>query len=101
MTPATATAERERVFILAASKDQAETFTRQWMAEAPGRRLQDAIYVSSPTAVQGHMPGPEDRLVALDGHWHHPMAFGCNRALRRAAAKRRGPCFHLEHVRNL
>lgn len=61
---------RERVFILAASKDHAETFTRRWMAEGEGRRrVQDAIYFTRHS--QGLFVTEHDCIVELDGFWRN------------------------------
>lgn len=84
---ATATPTRERVFILAASKDQAAIFARHWAAEGPERRLQDAIYLHNRPSLEGYMVTKQDRVVAVDGHWLHPNSRHMESLLRRTLAK--------------
>lgn len=59
--------ERERVFILAASQEQAAIFARRWVAEGEGRGLTDAIYLTRYT--RGHFVTPQDRVVQLEGSY--------------------------------
>lgn len=82
---------RERVFILAASRDQAEFFQRRWQAEKPNsRRLQDAIYLHG-NALEGRMILPADRIVGVEGYWLHPKAVQIQRWLYRTCAKTNRP----------
>jgi hypothetical protein len=88
---------RERIFILAASGEQADIFRRRWQAEMPdSRRLQDAIYLHGNTAgLMGHVILPSDRLVGLEGYYRHPQADRIDTWLRRTLAKT-GRSFEIE-----
>jgi hypothetical protein len=79
---------RERVFILAASWDQAEIFRIRWQAEKSDRRLQDAIYLHGNTdGLMGHVVLPSDRVVGLEGYYRHPQAGRIQVWLKRTLAK--------------
>jgi hypothetical protein len=82
-----ATETRERIFILAASKEQAALFARRWVAEGEGRRLQDAIYLHDRASFDGHFVLPTDRVVGVEGYWRHPRSDYIERCLRRTLAK--------------
>ncbi|HEY3491568.1 MAG TPA: hypothetical protein VGK43_01365 [Solirubrobacterales bacterium] len=89
--------DRPRVFILAASRDQAHGFIQRWLAEDPTRRLQDAVYLGSRAAMQGRFVTDRDRVVAVEGHYRHRHAGQIEHELRRALAKT-GKNFDPEHV---
>lgn len=64
--------DRQRVFILAGSRDEARTWISQWVNEAPkDRRRGDCRYLSSARSLDGLHFGPNDRVVALPGADHH------------------------------
>lgn len=79
--------KRERVFILAASKDQAHLFARRWVAEEGERRMQDAIYVHDRPSLEGHFILEQDRVVGVEGFWRHPKTEHIEDCLRRTLAK--------------
>jgi len=78
--------KRDRVFVLASSKDQAALFARRWASEAPGRRLTDAIYLHG-GALDGHLILSGDRVVGVEGYWRHPKAEQIEQWLKRTLAK--------------
>lgn len=89
---------RERIFILASSKDQADIFARRWVAEGEGRRMQDARYLHGNTdALMGHMIFSTDRIVGVEGYWLHPKADQIEHWLRRTLPKTKRP-FEIESV---
>ncbi len=61
--------ERERVYVLASSKDQAAIFAREWAA-LPGRALADAKYLERRVDAQGLTPNAD--VVHLPGAWLAP-----------------------------
>lgn len=87
---------RERVFILAASKDQAALFADRWLAEDPTRRRQDAIYLGL-RILDGHRIEAADRIVGVEGYERHPRARQITDWLRRTLAKTGRP-FEIEPV---
>jgi hypothetical protein len=93
----TATATRERVYILAASAEQADIFARKWVAEDPARRLVDARYVGAYHHLHGVFLTEGDRVVEMDGADMHPKHFELLDCLHRWAAKTRRP-LNIERV---
>ncbi len=90
---------RERVFVLAASKDQADLFIRRWQTEKPNvRRLQDAIYLHGDTGgLLGHAILATDRIVGVEGYYRHPQAPKIEDWVCRTLAKT-GRAFEIEPV---
>jgi hypothetical protein len=63
---------RERVYILAASKDEAAIFAQEWVEASPGRALTDAV----PLGDLGSPPDglrPTDTVVELPGATLNPQ----------------------------
>jgi hypothetical protein len=77
---------RERVYILAASKDQAAIFARRWVAEGEGRGLADAVYLTRYN-FDGLMVSEPDRIVRLEGFHLNRDAHQLECHVRRALAK--------------
>jgi hypothetical protein len=80
-------AERERVLILAASIDQAETYARRWVSEGENRGKADAIYLADPSKVTGLILDDQIRIVEVDGAWRNPHDMEIRGALARTIAK--------------
>lgn len=77
---------RERVYILAASQEQAAIFARRWVAEGEGRALTDAVYLTR-YCCQGLMVSAPNRIVRLEGFHLNRDAHLLEREVRRGLAK--------------
>jgi hypothetical protein len=88
---------RERIFILAASREQADLFARRWVQERPEvRRRADAIYLTWPPK-DGMVILKSERLVGVEGYRSHRRASQIEAWLRRLLPKTGRP-FEVEPV---
>lgn len=79
---------RNRLIVLAPSREQANNAISTWWRERPGRRRSDGIYIGSIQSTVGLAIGPKDKVIQIGPSRrirHHAEKVTM---LERAAAKR-------------